>query len=223
MDKPFFYQPQAPARFADVSKLSPSDPIRTLTAIHASVAPIGEKIAAAAAAIDADSTLSDEGRKLAREKAFADHVAATIAQHDQALRLASLRHDERAAALTTSAVKAATVSDERALRVAEYLRDMPEPDRNRLVLESIMSGDSETISAILSAPAIFRVTTPALRERALTALVNKHDAAKAQELADFNTLIASIHESFESLARFARDRLQLKPPAAKPVRTGAAA
>ena len=221
MERPAFYQPAVPTRFSAeaIAKLSPSDPTRTLVAIHQGVATVGQKIAEHAAAINADTTLSEEGRRQAREKVFGDEVGGAIAKADQPLRLASLRADEQSAKLQASAIKAATLSEPRALRICDYLLRLPETERNRIVLEGIMSSDTELMSSILSAPAIFRITTPALRDRARDALIAAHDPEKAAELTAFHALIAACRKSFESCARFGRDQLQLTPSPAKPVPT----
>jgi hypothetical protein len=223
MEPQTIYQPSIPQRFTDLTKLSPSDPIRTLVATHRAVGPIGQQIVTAAAAIDADQNLSAEGRKTAREKAFSDLVGSGMTKHDAPLRLASLRLGEQQAALEKKAIAKATVSEARALRVAEWLRDMDATARNSLVLESIMQGDIELIASCLSAPVAWKILTPQLKERATLALIQRQDADRAAELDDFRGLIAACRESFESLARFGRDQLKLTPPPAKPaLRTKAA-
>jgi len=207
------YQPEIPERFSaeNMKALAPNDPARTLVEMHQSIPPLAKAIDDARAAIDGDPTLSAAGKVTAKEKVFADTVGATVKAHSQPLRLAALRHGEQTAALQKAAVKSATVNPSRSLSIAEHLRDLDPATRN----QKLVGADSEAQAAIADAPAIFGITTPAQRQRALDALVEGHDPAQAAELRDRAQLIQAIHESHESLARYGRDKLGLKPAPAK--------
>jgi hypothetical protein len=211
------YQPDVPDRFNDeaIAKLSPSDPARTLVGLHESIAPLAQTIEDARAKIDADTTLSPQGKLLAKQEVFGKTVAETIQAHSQPLRLAALRVGEQSAALLKSAVAKSTVSEGRMLALASWLRDVPADARGRIVLAAIDDSDAETMAAILSAPAIWNIATPLQREKAAAALAQRHDPEKAAVLADMRVLIQAIHESHESLGRYGRDKLCLKVLPAK--------
>ena len=212
------YQPSIPDRWADpqaIAKLSPSDPVRTLTAMHASIQPLAERIETARAAIDTDSKLSPEGKLLAKQQVFAEHVGGTIKAHDTPLRLAGLRVAEQSKRLVDDAIKGATVSENRMLTHAAWLRDLPDDVKGRLLLAGVADGDAETMAAMLAAPRAWNICTPLLREKAQEALMRMHDPEKADLLRDQKILIQACHESHESLARFGRKTLTLGMPPAK--------
>jgi len=186
-----------------------------MVAMHQSIPPLAETIEAARAKIDADTTLSAEGRMLAKQQVFAEHVGGTIAKHDAPLRLAGLRVGEQSKRLVDDAIKGATVSEGRMLTHAAWLRDLPDDVKGRLLLAAIADGDRETMAAMLAAPRPWNIATPQQRERAAAALAALHDPDKAAVLADMRVLIQAIHESHESLARFGRDKLGLRMPPAK--------
>jgi hypothetical protein len=205
------YQPALPDRFDDeaVAKLSPSDPARTLVNLHKSIQPLAQKIEDARAAIDNDPKLSPQGKLDAKQAVFAEHVGGTIQAHAQPLRLAGLRVAEQSQRLIDDAVKGATVSENRMLTHAAWLRDLDPDVRGRVVLAAIADGDPETMAAILSAPRIWNIATAAQKERAAAALAALHDPERAALLADVRMLVQSLHESHESLARHGRKVLDI--------------
>jgi hypothetical protein len=212
------YQPAIPARWDDdeaLKPLSPSDPVRTLVALHQSIGPLAQTIEDARAAIDNDPKLSPQGKILAKEQIFAEHVGGTIAKHAKPLALASARVGEQAQGLLKTAIAGSTVSEGRMLALASWLRDLPSDQRGRTVLAAIDDGDPETMAAILSAPAIWGIATPLQRERAAAALSALHDSERAATLADMRVLIQAIAESHESLARHARKVLNIGMPSAR--------
>lgn len=212
------YQPAVPDRWADpqaIAKLSPSDPIRTLTALHASIQPLVQAIEDARAKIDSDATLSPQGKLEAKQQVFAEHVGGTISKHSQPLRLTALRVGEQRAALLKSAVEKSTVSEGRMLAVAGWLRDLAPDVRSRVVLGAIDDGDGEVMAAVLAAPRVWSVVTPLQREKAQEALMQLADPERAAVLRDTKILLQAVAESHESLARHGRKALNIGMAPAK--------
>lgn len=206
------YQPAIPDRWdgPDALKaLAPNDPVRTLVGLHQSIAPLAQTIEDARAAIDNDPKLSAEGKLLAKQAAYDEHVGGTIKAHDQPLRLDGLRVAEQSKKLVDDAIAKNTGSEHRMLVHAAWLRDLPDDVKGRLLLAAIADGDAETMAAMLAAPRAWNICTPLMREKAQEALTRMHDPEKADLLRDEKILIQACHESHESLARHARKVLNI--------------
>lgn len=212
------YQPAVPTRWdgADALKsLAPNDPVRTLVAMHQSIQPLAQVIENARATIDADTTKSPEGRLLAKQEAFGKHVAEKIQSDSQPLRLVGLRVAEQSKRLVDDAIKGATVSENRMLTHAAWLRDLPDDVKGRLLLAAVADGDAETMAAMLAAPRAWNICTPLQREKAQEALTQMHDPERAALLRDTKILLQAVAESHESLARHGRKALNIGMAPAK--------
>lgn len=218
--KSLFYSPQPPERFnaEAAAKLAPNDPARTILSAIASAAPMGEAVVAVADKLGSDKTLSDEGRRLAREAVFADTVTAGVGKFTQAIDLADKRADELAAKLLRDAIAKVSATPATALALQIWLRDLKPEDRQREIFDAHHNGDAETVAAAVNGPLSWKLMNAALRQRCIAMLIERHDPAKAAEIADLKTLVAVARESFESLIRFSRDALKLQPPPARPAR-----
>ncbi len=183
---------------------APGSVLTTLRDAHAAGNVVVEDYLAAEKRLARDSMLSDAGRAVKARETISD-LETRLGKFTPMLDTAEKKLAEGRASLMRAAMKPYDV--QRSLGIAAWLRDTKPEERGRTISRAIQMGDLETITAALTAPAIWEIfLDPRWRERATRALLESSDPAALAELDRLASAIQSVKEAHLGAKTWIRKR-----------------
>jgi hypothetical protein len=199
-DRPYLVPFPAPPE-ADAA---PGGVLAGLATAHGAGTGVVEDYITAERKLAGDAMLSDQGKASAARETVAS-LEARLDKFGPHIETADKKLGEGRAALMRKAMKPFDV--QRSLGIAGWLRDTKPEERGRVISRAIQLGDLETITAALTAPAIWEIfLDPRWRERATKALLESSDPAALAELDRLSLAIQSVKEAHLGARTWIRKR-----------------